>query len=154
MGVYRWKEGFSCSVKPEVAAARIETIRHRNGGNIAPAELVEDARPKTSPLHPAFEWVDKEAAAKYREDQARRIIRSVEIMNVDPTGEKFREICYVSIADRDSGAAYTATREALAVQESRDVILAAAKAALDAWQRRYGHLVELARIVAAIQDAG
>lgn len=155
MSVYRWKDGFSCKVKAEVAQSRIETIRHLNGGSIAPSQLVDDAKPENAPLHDAFEWNDKIAAAKHREDQARQIIRSIEIIGRSADGEKTREIAYVSIARPfEEGAAYTATREALAVQESREIVLAAALAGLKAWERRYGHLKELARVIEAIRKVG
>lgn len=58
-------------IDPEVAGERLAAIKKgRGGGVISPAAVVEDARPKDSPLHPAFEWCDAAAAKRYREEGA------------------------------------------------------------------------------------
>lgn len=48
-------------------------------GEITPAELVDAARPESSPAHSAFEWDDSIAGEKYRLNEARRFIRVTEI---------------------------------------------------------------------------
>lgn len=45
-------------------------------GRITPARLVEAAEARDHVWHDSFEWDDKKAAAKYRIDTAREIIRS------------------------------------------------------------------------------
>jgi hypothetical protein len=42
--------------------------------------VIEEAKSRSSPLHDAFEWDDKMAAAEYRKQQARWLIRSVHVM--------------------------------------------------------------------------
>lgn len=49
-------------------------------GNLDPKRVVEAARYKDSPLHSYFEWDDKKAASAYRIDQARDLIRRVEMV--------------------------------------------------------------------------
>lgn len=49
----------------------------RNNGRLLPADVVEDARDPNSPTHSHFTWDDGEAAAKYRLDEARSLIRMV-----------------------------------------------------------------------------
>lgn len=56
-----------------------EEIREEAGGVLRPGLVVELAASTNHPLHEYFEWSDTEAAQKYREDQARRLIRSVKI---------------------------------------------------------------------------
>lgn len=58
---------------------RLEAIRERNGGTLTPADVVADAKQKTSPLHDHFTWDDKEAAHQHRLNQARELIRSVRV---------------------------------------------------------------------------
>lgn len=48
-------------------------------GRLTPAEVVEDARKKSSPLHDHFEWDVKEAAQARWLDTARRLIRTVQV---------------------------------------------------------------------------
>lgn len=44
-------------------------------GGLRPSEVVDEARPKSSPLHGEFEWQDNKAAHEYRLIQARQLIR-------------------------------------------------------------------------------
>lgn len=48
-------------------------------GRLSAMELVEDARDPGSPLHPLFTWDDERAAQEYRLEQARTVIRSVQV---------------------------------------------------------------------------
>lgn len=58
------------------AIAEMNRIAKSNGGKITPRELVEAARDDANPLHDYFEWDDTVAGEKYREMQARALIRS------------------------------------------------------------------------------
>ena len=157
MKSHRWKPGFSCPVPCEVVVQRIEVLRSQSDdGRIDPARLVQDAKPKNSPLHSAFEWDDRAAGAKYRENQARQMIRSVEVVTINNQGKKDREIAYVSTATpfKEGSAGYSPTGEALADPVSRDLVLQIAWAQLQAWQRRWGKLSEFAEVVRSIEAAG
>lgn len=57
----------------------IEQLAERHGGRLTPALVVEAATNPASPLHSEFTWDNSVAAQKYREVQARRLIRSVEV---------------------------------------------------------------------------
>lgn len=59
-------------------ADRLEQLEQENG-DIKPADVVNDARDPTSPLHDFFEWDDTAAADQYRLSQARLLIRRVKI---------------------------------------------------------------------------
>lgn len=50
-----------------------------SGGRLTPQAVLEEAESAESPLHGWFEWDDTVAAAAYRLDQARDLIRSVEV---------------------------------------------------------------------------
>ena len=47
----------------------IETLIEENNGSIVAAQVVDDAKAKSSPLHDFFEWNDKQAAIKWRLEQ-------------------------------------------------------------------------------------
>ena len=49
------------------------------GGKLTPAQVVEAAKDEASPIHECFTWDDSVAAAAYRIEQARELIRRVRI---------------------------------------------------------------------------
>ena len=63
----------------KAAVAAIKDVQKRSG-RITPRSVLDAARPKDSPLHHYFEWNDGRAAAAYRMEQARYIIRHVRII--------------------------------------------------------------------------
>lgn len=76
----RWsyRPGARYSVAPEVVAAEIERVRSVSGA-VTAERLVDESRAPDAPLHPVFEWDDGAAAELYRRDQARALIRSVQV---------------------------------------------------------------------------
>ena len=52
---------------------------HAKHGQLTPALVVKDAKRADSPLHDYFEWDDTVAAAQWREEQARQLVRSVRV---------------------------------------------------------------------------
>jgi hypothetical protein len=48
-------------------------------GRVVPSDLVEAATPDDAPLHRFFQWDNQIAARQYRLDQARRLLRAVEV---------------------------------------------------------------------------
>lgn len=48
-------------------------------GRLSPGEVVKEAKNKDSPLHDQFEWDDRIAGAKYRLEQAARLIRTIKV---------------------------------------------------------------------------
>ena len=49
-------------------------------GRLTPAAVVAAAENPDSPLHPRFEWDDSKAAHAFRLEQARRLIRGVQVV--------------------------------------------------------------------------
>ena len=88
----------------KAAIAEINRLAKKGKGRITPAELVAAARDESSPLHDYFEWDDGTAAEKYREMQARVMLRACSVKVVienrrvsvpayvrDPDVEKHRQ---------------------------------------------------------------
>lgn len=73
-------------VSADVLADELGRLHDRNDGLLA-TDVLDSARPKDSPLHPAFEWDDGVAAEAYRLNQARHIIRAVVITEQREDGE-------------------------------------------------------------------
>lgn len=60
----------------EVAVA-LERIERENGGVLEPRTVWMSARSESHPLHRKFTWNDTKAADKWRDEEARRLIRAV-----------------------------------------------------------------------------
>ena len=58
---------------------RLRELAAANGGRLTPEMVVNDARDESSPLHAHFTWDVDQAAAERWLDQARTLIRSVEV---------------------------------------------------------------------------
>lgn len=132
-------------------AAELERIRKAHGGILRPADVVREAKAKTSPLHKCFEWDDSKAAARFRLEQARQIIRcTVTLVGTDPTPIR----AYASLeSDRASGDSY---REITSVVSSRthyEELLAQGLREANSWAARYQRFKELGGIVREIRRA-
>jgi hypothetical protein len=83
MTVY-WRPGARVSgVSAAVALPELQKIADEHDNELRPPDVLEAARPRTAPLHPAFEWNNMAAAEQYRLYQARHIVRSVRIVDAD-----------------------------------------------------------------------
>lgn len=84
---YCYAEGLHDAVRfgidPQSAGEELERIRQRDK-TIRPEVVVDEARPEDAVLHPAFEWRDPEAAEKYRQIQARQLIKKVRVICPEP----------------------------------------------------------------------
>ena len=154
--VYKLRVGYSLPVKPQVVGETLERIAKRNNGIVSAHDVVEEARPENSSLHPCFDtWDVAEAAELHWIEQARKVIRSVEVIVTDKkTGKEAREIAYVSVCENpQDGSMYMSTRKAMSNSEIRQRIIDDADSQLMGWHRRYGHLVEIAKEFGPIIEA-
>lgn len=90
----------------------LEAIRRKNPqGLLVPREVVAAARSKKSTLHGEFTWDDGKAAEKYREEEARTLIRAY--VTYEPRVER-QARGYVSVpSDRTEGGGYRQTGAAI-----------------------------------------
>ena len=83
-GEYVWRESSRFNgVDANDAAPVLHQIAERDG-SIQAQVVVDEAKPKTSPIHPAFEWKDGVAANEYRKWQARQLVKSVRAVKDEP----------------------------------------------------------------------
>lgn len=153
--VYKFRPGYSSKISAQDAGDRLEEIKDVHDGLIRPRDVVKDAVPKTAILHPVFEWDNKVAANLHREDQARSLIRSIEVVREpeNEMDEPKREIAFVSIATPfHSNQGYVSTEDAMSDPVRRDIVLETALSQFRSLRRRYGNLVELASLWAVIDD--
>jgi hypothetical protein len=136
-------------VSADEAQSVLNDLHQRRG--LTPANLVEEASDPEHPLHKLFEWRDDVAARKFREMQARVVIRAVGIKYTNNNGESHKVRAFVSI---DHGSRrYLPTLNVLVNDEARATLLRRAAFEIEIWRSRYAHLVELADLVAAISTS-
>jgi len=162
--IYSFKPGAFISGDAQAAGERLEKLRAKNNGLI-PATVVDDARPKASPLHRFFEWDDTTAAQKHREQQARELIKAIEIMfePAPASASQALEInaapervvrAFVSVRRADGQRVYQDTMGALADADMKKQVLGQAYSELSSITRKYADLTELAQVVEAVEHIG
>lgn len=144
---FEWKEGvYGKFLKVDVykVVEELETLEVQYG-EVQPQEVVEIARSSESVMHSLFTWDDNIAAQKYRENEARLILRSIreikiKIIRPEEKPQEVRCRVYVNPAPH-TGTGYKSTFR-ITDKAERDSIIAQAKIELNAWMDRYSDLVE------------
>jgi hypothetical protein len=85
----------------EDAIKEIHKIAGRSG-KLTPEMVIDAAADKNSPLHECFTWDNSEAAAKWRIEEARELIRSVRI-EVQVEERTIRSVAYVHDPRNEQG---------------------------------------------------
>ena len=98
---YAFRDGYGfANVNADVAGNELARLTKKHGA-LTPDVVVEDARPEDAALHPVFEWDDFKAAEAHRRQQARTLIRSVQVVRETDTGE-VRQPVYVHVPQATS----------------------------------------------------
>lgn len=130
------------------AIAELKRIALEHGGLLKPEIVVDEARPKSSPLHSRFDWDNSSAAEKYRIWQARQLI-AVSVELLAGTDEKMD--VFVSLTtDRKEGG-YRIMSQVLSDTEMREQMLDDALAELELFRDKYRRLKELSEVFTAIR---
>ena len=141
----RWKQNVpSKGIDAAKAHKALEAIRAKNNG-LTDDGILAAACVKGHALNKWFEWDDSVAASVHRRDQARLLIRSLEVTYTEAPGIKTRvyEVEH-KVRPQDEGrTVYTTTEEVLAKPESRDRLIAEAIKAAMQFRRRFKMLHEL-----------
>lgn len=121
---------------------RLQSIMERDRILLVDA-VIADAKNLDSPLHETFEWEDTQAAHKWRQEQARQLIRSVHVSvrveshtiavpryvrspDVHPAEQGYGETAYIK-SDREKAVAalqYELEKAAAAIHRCEAVALA------------------------------
>ena len=146
---YKWKRQPFAGADADVIGEHIESLA--KDGIITPADLVRDAKKKTSPLHECFEWDDTAAAKAYRITQAQYILRQIEVMieREDETSFTVRAFCHVNT---EAQQGYTTIESARNDPELWDCVLLQAITEIKNWQQKYKDIKEFETIFAAIES--
>ena len=156
--VFGWKSGthFTKRLDAQIAGERLEKIRKKHRGELTADAVLADASNEKSPLHPVFEWNDTKAAHAHRLDQARAVIRAVVVVSEPVDGKETVPVrafvCVSGTVDDEHEIAanvYRSIEEAMADPTMRAEVLARALGELEAFERKYAALEELAPVFAA-----
>lgn len=126
----------------------LKRIADENGGVLKPEAVVEEARPKSSPLHKRFTWDNSKAAHEYRLWQARQLIRVV-VETIE--GVKGRHEVFVSLSNDRKEGGYRVMTDVLTDAQMRRQMLDDALRELDWFQQKYSRLRELSSVFAVIR---
>jgi len=153
---YSWKKGARgiSGIDPEIVGARLEGLAAQYGGGARAEDIVADAREDpASPYHDYFEWNDAIAGERYREEQARDLIRHLVVIKSNGDGtpdETVRAFVLISTGEVDS---YVGIRTVLSDSRMRSQMLERALKDLRVWRKKYETLRELTALFKAI-DVG
>lgn len=134
-----------------VIVTTLRQIAKRNGGYLRPRDVVDEARDEASPLHDQFDWDDSSAGEKYRQWQARSLIRVQ--LDYEPVADDEEIVFRVFtslVSDRLPAGGYRVTANVMADPELREELLADALAEMRRFQLKYRHLKELVEVFAAM----
>lgn len=122
-------------------------------------EVVELAKPQSSPIHEVFEWDDRVAGHAYRCVQARGLMRSISVVvdRRDGGSEKVRAFHHVKVqvVDRseDCAEGYMSYRTVFVREELAEQVKARARREIQTWAERYRQYEELSEAVVRIAEA-
>lgn len=150
---YEWRAGHPVmpGVDAQRAGERIEALRKRNGGNITPHLVVDDARSSRSALHKWFEWDDEAAAEAYRVAQARKLMGAI-VVRIEERPLPMRAFVCVRDSEKEGAKTYTSIHVAMEDEDLRKQLLNNALHELKSWRERYDELKQLAQIFAAVDE--
>lgn len=149
--IYGWRAGSRIGLDAQAVGQTIERLTQRHNGVLEPAHIVDAARDDSSPMHPHFTWDDAEAAERYREDQARDLVRSLTI-DISRSNLETRPVRAFVNVETGGERGYVSTATAMSSEDLRKQVLERAFGELEAWRARHAELTELARIFSAIDE--
>lgn len=148
--VYRFRVDGLYSVPAQAVGEELERI-YNERGKIDPADVVDVSRPEDAVLHPCFEWRDEIAAEKYREEQARALVRCVVAVQ-ETDGKKPVEVrAFFHVQET-----YHPTSVIIQEEDKYTTLLQTALGELAAFRKKYAVLSErdeLKEMFAAIDAA-
>lgn len=120
-------------------------------GKLTPQNVVAVAADPGHPLHHRFEWDDSVAGARYRESQARELIRSVRIVYQEPTETEPAKTTRAFVAPRvpDRPNEYVPAEEVAQDPMLRALMLRQMRREWQEVKRRYASFEEFWETVAA-----
>lgn len=144
--------------KPK-AAEVIRTLAEKNGGEITPEIVLDEAKRKSSPLHGYFCWDNNKAAQEYRLIQAASLIRRIKVTYQTGEETSVRVRAYINVnptkreeetPEEQARGVYVPYEKAISVESYTDQMMAGCRRDVEAFRRKYSALQQAARIIKAM----
>jgi hypothetical protein len=150
--IYKWKQN-RFPVDAQTAGKELERIQSKYNG-ILPSAVVEESRPEEAVLHNCFNWNDADAAGKYREIQAKEIIRNIVVVKVDEVEKDIVPVrAFVSVVNEDEERPkYISINKAMSEPDYQEQILQTALKELLAFKQKYQRLLQFKKVFDAIDE--
>lgn len=132
-------------VTADEAMGELERIREKHG-LLKPETVIEESRDEKAVLHKCFQWDDSLAAAAWRKEQARQLIKNITV--VVTTEHIVREVrAMVNVSNVDSPIrSYIPISKALDDQTAYKDLLRQAKRDMESFIVKYANIKELDRV--------
>jgi hypothetical protein len=148
--IYEWKIPNKYDISAQEAGAEIENCKNSEGF-IMSETVVEKARPASNILHGCFEWDDKNAAERYRLQQAGELIRNIVVVKMLESEPITPVRAFVNIKG-ESERGYKSITAVVHNPSEYEYLLNCAKNELQAFTQKYATLAELNGVIAAIRE--
>ena len=142
---YKWKLPGIVPVEAQVAGEELDRI-YQKYGELQPSKIVEESRDSSAPLHGCFEWNDQTAAEKYRETQAREIVRQITVVS-ETTNNQPNVRAFVHVQ-----SAYHPISVVVNNEENMEELLSTALKELAAFRAKYNTLNKLKPIFDVLDE--
>lgn len=155
--VYDWKIKGIFNANPQRTGEFIARIEEEYGA-IHPKLLVEKSRSRRAPTHNCFTWDDTEAAEKFREGQARTLLKNITVKIISTTEEEKPETAFYSVKQvpgyvrEDKGKVYISIAKAKEDTDYMIEILMDALKDMISFQKRYAEIEELTEILESMKN--
>lgn len=136
-------------VSAQTAGEALEDTYNKHGA-VTAENVLDDNRDEGKPLHGCFEWNNDIAGEKYRLEQAKKIIRSIVVVQQTDHEEREPVRFYVSCGKSHE---YHPMNIVLESKDMRAEMLDNAKRDFDNFKRKYSTLVDLAEFFTAADEA-
>lgn len=148
--------GMSLPIKQDVAGKTLSEIYRKHDKKLTAEIVVKEAKPKSHPLHPCFEWNNVKAGREYRLQQARNLIRCVKV-EVGEAEDKKEYRAFVNVSFNKDGhlshnpfdrkkSYYVSVSDAMANSKIRNYTIEQALIELERWKDKYAEFSELASL--------
>jgi len=111
--------------------------RLKKSGPLTAERVLDEATSANSPLHKYFTWDDAAAAHQYRLEQARRLLRSIEVVIEDAKGKQVNMRAYYSVKDAEGQRGYQPMAFVFETPDLADQVITQALAQLEAWKIKF-----------------
>jgi hypothetical protein len=119
----------------EVLGKTFEHLKH--SGPLTAERVLAEATNARSPMHRFFEWDDDKAAHQFRLEQARRLIRSIDVVIEDAKGKQVNMRAYYSVRDAEGQRGYEPMSFVFETPSLADQVIQQAQDQLEAWNTKY-----------------